>query len=101
MESPFLDKEKIVENKFAYAFYDGFPVSKGHVLVVPKRVVPEIFDLNDDEYEGCFKLVKDVKEFTWYPNENLDENTIVGIDAPNMYWVPIVDGAYINPKENT
>ena len=63
MESPFLDKEKIVENEFAYAFYDGFPVSKGHVLIVPKRVVPEIFDLNDEEYEGCFNLVKDVKEF--------------------------------------
>ena len=45
MDSPFLDKEKIVENEFAYAFYDGFPVSKGHVLIVPKRVVPEIFDL--------------------------------------------------------
>tara|TARA_B100001057_G_C22420189_1_gene783239 strand:+ start:89 stop:448 length:360 start_codon:yes stop_codon:yes gene_type:complete len=63
MDSPFLDKEKLVENEFAYAFYDGFPVSKGHVLVVPKRVVPEIFDLTNEEYTGCFNLVKDVKEF--------------------------------------
>ena len=58
---------------------------------IPAQIVKEI----------KYLTVKDVKEFTWYPNENLDENTIVGIDAPNMYWVPIVDGAYINPKENT
>ncbi len=48
MDSPFLDKEKIVENEYAYALYDGFPVSKGHILVVPKRGVPEIFVLFDD-----------------------------------------------------
>ena len=34
-QSPFIDKEKIHENKFAFAIYDGFPVSKGHE--------PEIF----------------------------------------------------------
>ena len=29
-KSPFIDKEKIHENKFAFAIYDGFSVSKGH-----------------------------------------------------------------------
>ena len=62
MESPFLNKEKIIENENAFAIYDGFPVSKGHVLVIPKRVVAEIFDLNDEEYSSCFNLVKDVKK---------------------------------------
>ena len=61
MESPFLNKKKIIENENAFAIYDGFPVSKGHVLVIPKRVVAEIFDLNDEEYSSCFNLVKDVK----------------------------------------
>ena len=62
MESPFLNKKKIIENENAFAIYDGFPVSKGHVLVIPKRVVAEIFDLNDEEYSSCFSLVKDVKK---------------------------------------
>ena len=62
MESPFLYKEKIAENENAFAIYDAFPVSKGHVLVIPKRVVAEIFDLNDEEYSSCFNLVKDVKK---------------------------------------
>ena len=62
MESPFLNKKKIIENENAFAIYDGFPVSKGHVLVIPKRVVAEIFDLNNEEYSSCFNLVKDVKK---------------------------------------
>ena len=62
MESPFLNKKKIIENENAFAIYDGFPGSKGHVLVIPKRVVAEIFDLNDEEYSSCFNLVKDVKK---------------------------------------
>ena len=63
MNSPFLDKEKILKNKHAFAIYDGFPVSKGHVLVIPNRQVKEIFELNNDEYKGCFELVKKVKDF--------------------------------------
>ena len=51
MNSPFLDKEKILKNKHAFAIYDGFPVSKGHVLVIPNRQVKEIFELNNNEYE--------------------------------------------------
>ena len=62
MDSPFLNKKKIIENENAFAIYDGFPVSKGHVLVIPKRVVAEIFDLNDEEYSSCFNLVKEVKK---------------------------------------
>ena len=61
MNSPFLNKEKIAENDFAFAIYDGFPVSKGHALVVPKKIVSQIFNLNTDEYTGCFNLVKEVK----------------------------------------
>ena len=63
MNSPFFDKEKILKNKYAFAIYDGFPVSRGHVLVIPNRQVKEIFELNNDEYKGCFELVKKVKDF--------------------------------------
>ena len=62
MKSPFLNIEKIIENENAFAIYDAFPVSKGHVLVIPKRVSAEIFDLNDEEYSSCFNLVKEVKK---------------------------------------
>jgi diadenosine tetraphosphate (Ap4A) HIT family hydrolase len=55
------DRELIAENDHAIAVYDGFPVSEGHALVIPKTHVPEIFDLNDQEYAACFDLVRQVK----------------------------------------
>ena len=62
MTSPFLNKDRIIENEYAFAIYDGFPVAKGHSLVVPKRQVKEIFELNKEEYESCFELVRKVKD---------------------------------------
>ncbi len=62
MHSPFYDKEIIVQNEHAFAIYDGFPVSKGHTLVVPKRIVPDIFDLDNEEYRACFDLVREAKD---------------------------------------
>jgi diadenosine tetraphosphate (Ap4A) HIT family hydrolase len=60
--SPFLNKDKILENEFTFAIYDGFPISKGHSLVIPKRVVSSVFDLDDNEYKYIFLLLKDVKK---------------------------------------
>ena len=61
-ESPFLDKKIIIENESAFAIYDGFPISKGHSLIIPKRIVSSIFDLNDEEYNQIFLLLKNVRK---------------------------------------
>jgi len=40
-------KEEIIyENDSVVAFYDGFPVSKGHILIVTKRHIQTYFDAN-------------------------------------------------------
>ncbi len=38
---------KIAENENFFAFLDIFPLVKGHVLVVPKSEVDNLFDLED------------------------------------------------------
>ena len=40
---------KVAENDEFYAFLDIAPLTKGHTLVIPKREVDYIFDLEDDE----------------------------------------------------
>lgn len=40
---------KCAENEQFYAFLDINPVVKGHTLVIPRREVDYIFDLEDDE----------------------------------------------------
>ena len=55
------DRGILAEGRLALAFYDAFPVSKGHALVVPKRHAVTIWDMNDDEYIDAFELVRIVK----------------------------------------
>ena len=56
------ERQAIAENEFAIAIDDNFAVSLGHTLVVPKRHVATIFELTACEYEGCFNLVRVVRD---------------------------------------
>ena len=56
-----LDREILVENDLAVAVYDRFPVSPGHALVLPRRHAVTIWDLTDEEYDACFRLVRELK----------------------------------------
>ena len=40
---------KYAENEALYAFLDINPLVKGHTLVIPRREVDYIFDMDDDE----------------------------------------------------
>jgi histidine triad (HIT) family protein len=42
---------KIAENEHAFAFLDISPLKKGHTLVVPKKEIDNIFDLDDDTFK--------------------------------------------------
>lgn len=46
---------KCAENDKFYAFLDINPVTKGHTLVIPRREVDYIFDMEDDEL-AAFQL---------------------------------------------
>jgi histidine triad (HIT) family protein len=39
---------KIAEDEHFYAFLDVFPLREGHVLVIPKKEVDNLFDLEED-----------------------------------------------------
>eukprot|EP00834_Sanchytrium_tribonematis_P009082 NODE_1469_length_994_cov_0.446927.p1 type:complete len:157 gc:universal NODE_1469_length_994_cov_0.446927:538-68(-) len=43
------DYEVFFENNLIYAMVNTKPVVPGHVLLVPKRVVPRYYDLTDEE----------------------------------------------------
>lgn len=51
---------KIAEDEHYYAFLDISPVAAGHTLVIPKREVDYIFDLDDDEIAGLMVFAKRV-----------------------------------------
>ena len=51
---------KIAEDDNYYAFLDINPLAKGHTLVIPKKEVDYIFDLDDETYAGLCAFAKKV-----------------------------------------
>lgn len=51
---------KIIEDENFYAFLDIFPLAKGHTLVIPKKEVDYLFDLDDELYAGLQLFAKKV-----------------------------------------
>ena len=51
---------KIKEDDNYLAFLDAFPLTLGHVLVVPKKETDYLFNLESEEYLGLWKFSKKV-----------------------------------------
>ena len=51
---------KCAENEEFYAFLDIAPLAKGHTLVIPRREVDYIFDMEDDELSRFHVFAKRV-----------------------------------------
>jgi diadenosine tetraphosphate (Ap4A) HIT family hydrolase len=58
-------EEIVLRNPLCYARYDRYPVSKGHVLIVPFRHVADFFELTPDERKAALELV-------WQANAKLN-----------------------------
>ena len=51
---------KVAEDENFLAFLDISPVAKGHTLVIPKKEVDYLFDLDDETYLGLQLFAKKV-----------------------------------------
>jgi histidine triad (HIT) family protein len=51
---------KIAETEDYLAFLDVFPLVEGHILVIPKKEVDYLFDLDDSLYQGLMQFAKTV-----------------------------------------
>jgi diadenosine tetraphosphate (Ap4A) HIT family hydrolase len=50
-------REVILENALAYVRYDSNSLSRGHVLVIPKRHVASFFDMTTEEQAAVLALL--------------------------------------------
>lgn len=95
---------KVAENKSFYAFLDINPLVKGHTLVVPKREVDYLFDLNDDEVAAIHVFAKSVAKAIRkvIPCKKVGE-AVIGLEVPHahIHLIPIQkesDMLFSNPK---
>lgn len=88
------NKEKheiILENDFCYARWDNFPVSKGHLEIVPKIHISSFFDVDDKQLAKLYSLIKEAKELVqnkYNPdgyNIGVNEGVSAGRTIPHLH----------------
>ena len=55
-----IPSHKIAESDDFLAFLDAFPIALGHTLVIPKKEVDYVFDLDDKLYADLFLFAKSI-----------------------------------------
>lgn len=95
---------RVAETYRAIAFLDLRPLTEGHTLVVPKAEVDSIFDLDPEDYQAVFDLVRAVSEAqkAVVPCTRIGL-TVLGFEVPHahVHVVPLrseADLNFANPK---
>lgn len=95
---------KIAENDKCYAFLDIFPLTEGHVLVIPKIEVDKFFDLPADYLAALIAFAQPIAKAI---EKSFDCNrcgmAVVGLEVPHahIHLAPINginDLNFSNPK---
>lgn len=115
--NPYKNLTLITESATAYAMYDGYPLNKGHALIVPKRHIANYFELPFKEQSACWFMVNKVQEILskeFHPdgfNVGMNINKSAGqtMMHANIHVIPRYQGdaadvkggmRYVIPKKN-
>ena len=83
---------KIAESEDFLAFLDINPLAKGHTLVVPKKEIDYLFDLEDDLLSGILLFARQVARAleAAVPCERIGV-TVIGLEVPHahVHLIPI------------
>jgi len=95
---------KIAEDDRYFAFLDINPMVKGHTLVIPKREVDYIYDLEDDELAGLHLFAKKIAraQKAAFPCQRVGV-AVLGMEVPHahIHLIPLQkesDMLFSNPK---
>jgi len=55
-----IPSHKVAENENCIAILDINPLARGHVLVIPKKEVDYIFDIDNEDYQKLWLFAKEV-----------------------------------------
>jgi diadenosine tetraphosphate (Ap4A) HIT family hydrolase len=98
--------EVLCKTDIAMAILDSFPISPGHTLVIPKRHVPDYFELTAEEQNELWQLVNRCKlilQDRFHPDGfnigiNVGEMAGQSIFHVHIHLIPRYKGDVKNPK---
>lgn len=102
-----IDKENILyQDDSWFAVYDNFPVSKGHVLLIPKRHVKTYFELNYVELASVglnINIIKHILDKKFKPTGynigiNCGESAGQTVMHCHIHIIPRYDGDVSDPR---
>lgn len=83
---------KIAENEYFFAFLDIFPLTEGHVLVVPKNETDHFFDLEENYLSEILLFAKPIAKAIEkaFPC-NRCGMSVIGLEVPHahVHLIPI------------
>jgi histidine triad (HIT) family protein len=91
-----IPSHKIYEDEYTYVFLDIHPAVSGHTLVIPKKQVEFVWDLDDENYQHLMTTVKKVAR---HIRETLDIPyvgvRVEGVDVPHahVHLIPFTNAA--------
>lgn len=77
---------KVAEDDSCYAFLDIFPLVEGHVLVVPKVEVDELYELPESTYFSLMSFSQKVARAIkmCYPTKRV-ASSVIGLEVPHAH----------------
>ena len=94
-----LPSYKIAETENYLAFLDVFPLTEGHVLVIPKKETDNIFDIEEEEFAGLHLFSKIIASAVKQavPCRKIGV-VVIGLEVPHaqIHLVPINEVGDIN-----
>ena len=102
-----IENEKIfLETDSCMAFFDNFPVTRGHILVIPKKHVSNYFEATKELKKSIWAVVDQVKDMLdkqYKPdgfNIGINVNEVAGqtIFHCHIHVIPRYSGDMENPK---
>ena len=95
---------KVWENDSFLAFLDIHPINPGHTLLIPKKHIGDVFDLEEDLYTKLFTSTKmlapKIKKALNAPRIGVAIEGF-GIDHVHVHLVPVYSGNELNPERAT
>ena len=109
-ECPFFKKETqikaILSGVLVFSIYDNYPVSQGHILVIPYRHCSNYFDLTQEEQSEAWSMISEMEkklDLEFKPNGfnigvNIGEAAGQTINHVHLHLIPRYMGDMENPR---